>query len=119
MIKMNKIKLIKVSTSLSAAFVLTACGSGGSSSGGGDSTPKEPVVNQCVGIETFADNSIQLTNVCSFAINVNIFRTSGTSFTQIQPGATQRDQPLSDGLIVACTAPSQPVSAANGGVCSN
>lgn len=115
---MNK-TIKKATLILAPALLLAACGGGGSDSGGGQ-TPdtRAALVNECITVQAVDSRTSNIVNSCDFVVNVNIYRSVGVTGTQLAAGQTRQDQPLADGIVVACRAPSTPINAANGGTCT-
>lgn len=99
-------------------FGLTACGGGSSSSGGGDTPPPPAVMNSCLILQNVNVTTTSIQNICTFAVNVRVFRVRGTTGFVLAPAETKLDDIIEPGTIHACEVPFIPVSGANGVFCS-
>jgi len=97
-----KIKCLLVSASI---LFLSACGGGGSDSGGAQND-----VTSCIARET-RETSLGLTettlrNICDFSVTIGRGVTSVSTIVTLAPDAT--DVTILVGTLIACRPPSQP-----------
>ncbi len=102
----NKASKLKVLLAFMGTISISACGGGGSDSGG-----VEKNVTSCISSES-QTNSLGLTqtvlrNNCGFAVNLGRGLTDITAIVTLEPGATESG--IFIGGFIACRPPSQPI----------
>ena len=119
-------KLIKLSIACSALALLSACGGGGSNSGGDQAPvvlsvngnpPSGALATHCLSIVPDGPGASLMTNNCSFEIFINIFAPGGTQVTRLGANESERLGTIDPTITEACEAPFSPEQGPNGVFC--
>ena len=119
-------KLIKLSIACSALALLSACGGGGSNSGGDQAPvvlsvngnpPSAALATHCLSIVPDGPGFSRMTNNCDFTIYISIFESGGTRVTNLTANETVRRGTIDPTEAAACEAPFSPAEGPNGFFC--